>query len=324
MVTTSKQTKVFEINIIWEFLRENINVIIFLIMILMGGLVSDKFFTMQNFNNLVRQISVNGVMAAGFTLVVLSGGFDLSVGSTLSLCGVLAMSLQKVIPLYYALGIAILVGAVIGLLNGFLIKVTRGGLSETFLITLGVSLVGSSLALTYTKGYRIYYSGNGDYLKIGQGSLFGISISAIIMVVIFIVFQIILKKTAYGRKIYLVGGNKEASYLSGININRIKISVFVIAGICASIAGIMLTSRTTAATYNAGAGYDFDAAIATFIGGNILGGGKGGMLQTVIGVLILGMVGNILNLAGVGPSGQLMFKGLILLVSIWIDSIKRK
>lgn len=136
--------------------------------------------------------------------------------------------------------------------------------------------------------------------------------------------EIVLKKTRFGRQIYLTGGNKVAAYLSGININRIKFATFVIAGVCAALAGVVMSSRTTAAVYSMGNGYDFDACIAVLIGGNVLGGGKGGMVQTFIGVMIFGLISNVLNLATIAPVVQIILKGVILLLAILLNGIKRK
>jgi ribose/xylose/arabinose/galactoside ABC-type transport system permease subunit len=307
-----------------EWIRANINLMILLLMIALGSLISEQFLTLSNWQNILRQVAINGIMAAGVTSVFLAGGFDLSIGATLSLCGCLAVGLQATLPMGFAVSIALVVGAFIGFLNGQLIKITRGDLSETFLITLGVSLLVTSIALTYTNGQSLFTERGSAYSYWGQGKISGVPFSALIFILILIILEIVLKKTQFGRKIYLTGGNKVAAYLSGINTNRIKSSTFVIAGICAALAGIVMSSRTTAAIYSMGNGYDFDACIAVLIGGNVLGGGKGGMIQTFIGVMIFGLISNVLNLATITPVVQIILKGVILLLAVLLNGIKRK
>ena len=308
-----------------SWIRENINLFILLLMILIGTCASQQFLTSQNILNFIRQISINGIMAAGVTFVLLAGGFDLSIGSILGVCGCLAIGLQgSGVPLWAALVCSILAGCLLGLLNGILLKVTRGGLSETFLITLGTSLVAQYIALTYTKGNNLYSQRGTAFSFIGQGNVAGIPFATILMILIMIILQFILVKTRYGRMIFLTGGNKETAFLSGVPVLLVKITTFMIAGACAATAGIVTASRTTSASYTMGNGADFDACIAALIGGNILGGGKGGMVQTLIGVCIFGLITNILNLSGVNSVLQMVIKGLVLLLAVALDGLKKK
>ena len=307
-----------------ELARENINLLILIVMIIIGSLVSKQFLTLQNWQNISRQIAVNGILSVGVTLVFLAGGFDLSIAGTLSLCGCLAVGLQSSMPIPLAVFISIFVGSLMGALNGILLKITRGDLSETFLITLGTQLVGSSLALTYTSGRSLFTTRGSSYDFFGRGTIMGFPFSAIILISLMIILQFVLSKTSYGRKIYLTGGNKAAAFLSGINVSAIKISVFTFAGFCAAVAGVVSSSRGGTAVYTMGNGTDFDACIAVLIGGNVLGGGKGGMFQTLIGVVIYGLISNILNLATVPPPVQTMLKGTLLLLAILLNGLKRK
>lgn len=308
---------------VWELMRENINLMILIGMLILGTVISPNFLTARNLMNVLRQISVNGVMAVGFTFVALAGGFDLSIGATLAVCGCFATGLLLKTNMAVAITVALLAGAAIGLANGILLKITRGALSETFLITLGMSLVGTCIAMTYTGGFSVNVAKGHPYRFIGQGTIAGIPFSVILLVIIMLAGQIVLSKTSYGRKIYLTGGSKETAFASGINVSWIKTSVFMIAGVLAAVAGIMQSSRTTTAVYSMGDGADFDACIACFIGGNKCGGGKGGMFQTLIGVIIFGLISNILNLGGVESSAQQILKGAILLLAIVLDGFKR-
>lgn len=306
-----------------ELARRNVNLLLLIAFIAAGALVSDSFFTERNILNIMRQVSVNGIMAVGFTFVALAGGFDLSIGSTLAVCACFCTGFLSSMNMWVAIAACIAVGAFIGCLNGLMIKVTRGGLSETFLITLGMSLVGQCVAMSYTRGYSMYVPKGSPYLYLGQGALLGVPASVLLLIALMVLGQFVLSRTRYGRKIYLTGGNKETAFASGVNTHAVKTSVFVIAGACAAIAGIVHSSRTTTAVYTMGEGADFDACIAVFIGGNKLGGGKGGMLQTLIGVLIYGLISNILNLGGVGSSAQQISKGAVLLLAIVLDGVKR-
>jgi ribose transport system permease protein len=308
-------------------LREQVSLIILVLMIIIGTVSSEAFFSYRNLINVLRQTSIVGILACGFGMVFLMGGFDLSMGAVLSLCACLVIGFMKATSFGVAVIITVATGIILGLLNGFLITLTKGDTSETFLITLGTSLLVFSIALTYTGGYNLYFDSvaeNSPFIFFGQGYVWKIPFPVLLFFLLLVSFQVILKKTMIGRKIYLIGGNKKASYLSGINVRRIKIIVFTIAGFCSAVSGIILASRTTAAAPRAGEGYEFDAVIAIIIGGMKIGGGKGGMGQVIVGALILGLITNILNLAGVNPVNQIIIKGLILLGVIVLDAVRSK
>ena len=304
--------------------RDNTNLLLLLIMIITGSMVTEHFFTFNNLMNLFNRVSINGIMAVGFTLTFLVGGFDLSIGATLSLAAVLCIIVEKKTgtPVYGYIT-AVSVGAGMGLLNGFLMKVTRGEAGEAFLITLGTSLVGTSLALSFCSGLDVYGTGAPWYKIIGQGRIGGLlPVATFIWLMIMVIVQIIIKRTKVGRHMLLTGANKQAAYLSGINVNQMKIVAFTAAGILAAVAAIVMVARTTAASPRSGTGADFDAAIATIVGGNSLIDGKGGMVQVFIGVLIYGLITNILNLLAVESHVQYIIKGLVLLLAICLDKLK--
>lgn len=305
--------------------RDNTNLLMLFIIVLVGVIMSDNFFTVSNLMNLLNRVSVNGVMAAGFTMVMLIGGFDLSIGATLSLCAVLCVGLENSTG-SALLGISVAIGAgvLMGLLNGFLMTVTRGEMGEAFLITLGTSMVALSAALTYCNGYDLYGVNADWYKAVGQGHFAGFPIAAIIWIVIMVILQVVIKKTIFGRHMLLCGANKRSAYLAGVNIGKIKIVAFVLAGVFAAVAAIIMTSRTTAASPRSGVGGDFDAAIASIIGGNSLVGGKGGMVQVFIGVIIYGLITNILNLLGIDSVIQYIIKGIVLLLAICLDNLQER
>ncbi|MGI6776872.1 MAG: ABC transporter permease [Acetivibrionales bacterium] len=313
------------INII-KFLRNNINLCALIVLLIIGTLASDSFLQPGNVLNVLKFISINGIVAAGFTVVCLSGGFDLSLGSTVSVCACLFMGLQKTSGIGAAIVFSLLAGAAFGLFNGTLLRITKGDLGDTFLITLGTSLIGQSIAYTYSKGYNIYADDSFSpvYRFIGHGEVLGIPMPIVIMATIMIFLQFLLKKTSFGREIYLIGGNKVTSYMSGINVHTYKTIAFMIAGMCAATAAMILTSRTTAASPRSGFGYDFDAAIAAVIGGNRVGGGRGGLAHTFIGAVIFGVLTNIMNLLNINPVLQMIIKGVMLVLALLADNLREK
>jgi len=307
-----------------SFIKNNISIIVFMFLLLLGTLLSDNFLTSKNLLNVFRQASIIGIIAAGFTFVRVSGGMDLSLGSTVSLCAVLAMGTlrdtgNQVFP---AIIVALLAGAGMGLLNGLLLKFIRGDVSDTYLITLGTALIGSGLAYTYSGGYNIYPKGESAYRIFGIGSVAGFPMPAVILILVLLILQFVLKKTTFGRKVQMIGGNREACYMTGINVHNIRTYTFMIAGICAAIAAIVLTARTNAAAPTSGTGYEFDAIIATIVGGNTADGLRSGMLLTLAGILIFSVITNIMNLMNVDTVLQTILKGIILALALWANKLR--
>lgn len=305
--------------------RDHTNLLLLIALIIAGALLSENFFSWTNLMNLMRRISVNGVMAIGFTMTLLVGGFDLSIGATLSMCAVLCVGIEKTSG-SAALGmtVAICAGLAMGAFNGILMMITRGGSGEAFLITLATGMVGTAIALTYCSGLDIYGVNADWYKAIGQGNVATFPIAAIIWIVLMVIMQVIIKKTRFGRRMILSGANKKSAFLVGIDVNGMKLFGFTMAGLMAALAAIIMTSRTTAASPYSGNGADFDAAIASIVGGNSLVGGKGGMVQVLIGVMIYGLITNILNLTGIDSVVQYIVKGLILLLAICLDKLNRR
>ena len=312
------------------WVTDNINLVFLIVMVLVGCLASENFFRWDNLMNLFRRITVNGIMAVGFTMTLLVGGFDLSIGSIMSLCAVLLIGVGNTTQNFpLALLVCVAAGLAMGLVNGLLMKLTRGGSGEAFLITLATGMVAASLAKHYCNGSELYYKfrsgvGAGVFEKIGQGSVLTIPICSLIWIAIMILFQIIIKKTQLGRNVLLTGANKNSAYLSGVNVGALKVMAFAIAGLMSAFAAVIMASRTTGASPNSGAGGDFDAAIASIIGGNSLVGGKGGMVQVLIGAIIYGLITNILNLMGVASVVQYIVKGGVLLLAICLDNLKKR
>lgn len=305
--------------------RDNTNLLLLIALIIAGALSSENFFSWTNLMNLMRRVSVNGVMAIGFTMTLLVGGFDLSIGATLSMCAVLCVGIEKSSgSAILGMSVALAAGLAMGALNGILMVVTRGDSGEAFLIMLATGMVGTAIALTYCSGLDIYGVNADWYKAIGQGNVATFPIAAMIWIVLMVIMQVVIKKTRFGRQMLLSGANKKSAFLVGINVNAMKFTGFAIAGAMAAVAAIIMTSRTTAASPYSGNGADFDAAIASIVGGNSLVGGKGGMAQVLVGVMIYGLITNILNLAGVDSVVQYIVKGAILLLAICLDKLNRR
>ncbi|MEJ6979893.1 ribose ABC transporter permease [Pedobacter sp. P351] len=295
------------------------------------SLLSDKFLTVDNGWNVLRQISVNICISVGMTLVVLTAGIDLSVGSVLALSGAIAAGLLKSgigLPNDSILGFTLLgtilagivTGSALGFFNGWVI--TRFKVPP-FVATLAMLTVARGFTMLWTKGYPISNLGS-NFAFIGTGWFLGIPLLVWIATVIVVAAIIISNKTAFGRYIYAIGGNENASRLSGININKVKILVYTIAGALAAIGGIMVTSRLDSAQPNAGMSYELDSIAAVVIGGTSLSGGRGTIMGTVLGAIIIGVLNNGLVLLDVSPFWQQVVKGFVILLAVIIDKANSK
>ncbi len=314
---TSKVEKQMNVK---ELLVKYKSLIGLVLLIAVVSIMSPAFLSTKNIFNILRQTSINAIIAAGMTFVILTGGIDLSVGSILAISGAVCASLlasgQSIIVGIIA---AIVIGALVGFLNGFIIA--KGKL-QPFIATLATMTVLRGLTLVFTDGKPITL-GSGklavDFGQIGGGMIFGIPTPAIIMLVVFLVCAYILNQTKMGRYTYALGSNEEATKLSGLNTDKIKIWVYTISGILASIAGIIITSRLFSAQPTAGNGYELDAIAAVVLGGTKLAGGKGKISGTIIGALIIGVLSNALNILDVSSYYQMMVKGIVILIAVLLD-----
>ena len=308
------------------------SLIALIILCLVISLLSDKFLTSTNAWNVMRQISVNICISVGMTLVVLTAGIDLSIGSVLALCGAITAGLLKngiEVPssnLYIGFTIlgatvaGLLVGALIGWFNGWTITKFK---VPPFVATLAMLTIARGLTMLWTKGFPITGLGE-NFAHLGTGWFLGIPLPVWISGIIVFIAVIITNKTKLGRYIYAIGGNENAATLSGINIKRIKIAVYTIAGALAAVGGLLVTSRLDAAQPNAGTGYELDSIAAVVIGGTSLSGGRGSVLGTVLGAVIIGVLNNGLVLLNVSPFWQQVVKGFVILTAVVIDKANSK
>jgi ribose/xylose/arabinose/galactoside ABC-type transport system permease subunit len=289
------------------------------LLVVVMTLLSKTFFTTSNLLNVLRQISITAIIALGMTFVIITGGIDLSVGSTLALCGVIATSTAHPgeYPLILSIGLAIVVGAFVGFVNGFIIAKTD---IAPFIVTLGMTSIARGSALLYTNG-RPVIDLSEQYTDIGQGLLLGIPIPIFIFLFLILVTLILLHKSKFGRYVYAIGGNEMAAKVSGINVSSVKMVVYTIVGALAGVSGLILSARTNSGAPNAALGYELDAIAACVIGGASLAGGRGTILGTFVGALIIGIVNNGLDLLNVSSYLQSVIKGIIIIVAVLIDKM---
>lgn len=311
------------------WVRNNTNLLLMFALIIVGALTSENFFSTDNLFNVLRRITVNGMLAVACTMTLLVGGFDLSIGHTMALSAVLCIGFEKSTGnAVVGIIMALCAGLAMGLVNGLLMKLTRGGSGEGFMITLATGMMAQALAKWYCGGseiIRLDIPTELDWFKsLGQGDLLGFPICALIWIAVMVILQIVIKKTTFGRKMLLTGANKKAAFLSGVDVGAVKVISYVVAGFCCGIAAIIYAARFTSASDGAGVGGDFNGAICSIIGGNALYGGHGGMVQVFIGTVTFGLISNILQLLGLSTAVQYIVQGLILLLAINLDNLKKR
>lgn len=304
-----------------SFMEKIIPFIGLILLIIVVSILNPSFLDLSNLLNLLRQISINGLIAFGMTFIILTGGIDLSVGSILALSSAfIALMITSGVDPIIALIIGVLIGFVLGAVNGLL--VTKGNMAP-FIATLATMTIFRGLTLVITDGNPITNLGDSYLFQLfGKGYFIGIPVPAVTMIIVFVILLIILQKTTFGRHTYAIGGNEVAAKISGIKVNKIKILIYGISGLMSALAGGILTSRLNSAQPTAGTSYELDAIAAVVLGGTSLTGGKGRIVGTLIGVLIIGVLNNGLNLLGVSSFYQQVVKGVVILIAILIDRKK--
>jgi putative xylitol transport system permease protein len=298
--------------------------------VISGQWPENSFTTADNFLLILYQVSVNGILAIGMTLVILSGGIDLSVGSVLAFAGMFAASFATGseeatrwsggYPAAVPVVAALVAGAACGALNGWVVARFR---IQPFIATLGMLLAARGFTMALTGGNPISNLSPG-LRWFGAGRALGIPIPVVLLAVVFAVSWVVLRKTVFGRRIYAVGGNEASARASGIKTARVKIMVYAISGFLAGLAGIVLTAKTGSAQTNAGSSYELDAIAAAVIGGSSMSGGVGGVSGTLFGALIMGVINNGLDILGVESYYQLIVKGALIVGAVALDVSRRR
>jgi ribose transport system permease protein len=327
---SSAESKWVGKSILWNQAARFQSLLVLILMIVAMSLLSDRFLTSANGWNILRQISVNICLSIGMTMVILSGGIDLSVGSVLALTGAIAAGLIKfAVPVPWlgvevqfttwgAILVALFVGVILGWFNGQMITRLK---IPPFVATLGMLSIARGLTMLWTKGFPI--TGLGDAFAIlGTRTALGVPMPVWIALTLVLLFTVLCNKTRLGRYIYAIGGNEQAARFSSLNVNRVKVIVYTFAGALSAIAGLITTSRLDSAQPNAGTGYELDSIAAVVIGGTSLSGGRGSIIGTVIGCLIIGVLNSGLVLLDVSPFWQQVIKGSVILLAVAIDRLR--
>lgn len=303
-------------------LRDQSALVLLVVLVIAGGLSSDVFLTTRNLLNILWAVSLLGIVALGQTLLLLTSRFDMSVAAVVGLAGIVTVLAQiggfGLVP-SVLLGLG--AGALVGLCNGALVLATG---ANPFLVTLGTNLLVYSFALSLTQSKTLYATIPAFNL-LGRGQLFGfLHYSVILFLVLALVLEFVLRRTIFGRTIYVIGLNQIAGRMSGLRIRAATLASFVLCSTLAALAGVIMTSRINSTVANAGFGMDFDSIIAAVLGGTSLFGGRGGTLRTIIGVLVLGVLNNLLVLLNVPTEAQQVAKGAVFLTVVWADSVLRR
>ena len=292
------------------------SVLILLVICVFATILSPSFLSVTNLFNVFKQITVAGIVGCGMTFVILTGGIDLSVGSILGLSGVLASGvLASTGNTAVAVAVSLTVGIACGAVNGFFVSVC--GIPPV-ISTLGMLTLLRGVILVYTKGSPIPIKSDA-YKFFGKGSIAGIPVPVIILIIVFLLAHYILTQTSYGRSVYAVGGNREAARLSGIRVKTSEFLVYTLNGLMCGMAGLILTARLGSAQSTSGTGIEMDAIAAVILGGTSLSGGVGFVLPTVVGAMIMGIIDNILTLMNVNPHATNIVKGAVILIAVLVD-----
>jgi ribose transport system permease protein len=314
----SGSNRTFDFATWWD--RVGILVVLVILVALMAA-IAPNFASTDNLLNIARSISINAILAAGLTFVILTSGIDLSVGSIVAVSGVVSVlaAVHGFNPLW-AVVFGLAAGALAGLVNGWLTAYLS---LAAFIVTLGTMSFLRGLGYTMTDGQPIV-SNELSFRILGNGYVFGIPLPVIIMAIVYLAAWFVLERTRYGRHVYAVGGNAEAARLAGVPVKRIILSVYVIGGLCAGLAGIIFAARVVSAQPTAGTGYELDAIAAVVLGGTSLAGGRGRIIGTLIGSVILGVLSTGLILMNVPFFTQLLVKGCVIVLAVAIDSLKQR
>jgi ribose/xylose/arabinose/galactoside ABC-type transport system permease subunit len=298
-----------------RFLRRWGVALALVLLFVVSATIADRFLSLPNLLNVARQIAIVGVLAIGMTFVIITAGIDLSVGSILAVAAVTTADMVNAAGPVAGVATALAVGAGLGLVNG--LGVTYGGV-QPFIMTLGMLAFARGLAFVFTGGRPIPTT-DPAFLDIGSGRILGIPNPAILFIVLLLLAAFVLRQTTFGRSVYAVGSNDEAARLSGVPVRRVRILVYVISGLCSGVAGLLYASQLGVGTPIAGEAFELDAIAATVVGGTSLFGGQGTIVGTFMGAALLGVLSNILNLTGVDPFVQRLFRGALIVFAVMLQ-----
>jgi ribose transport system permease protein len=302
-------------NYIRRLWNNNSSIFALVVLVVFAAISSDKFFQVSNIMNVLRQTSIVGLIAIGMTFVVIGGGIDLSAGSVLALSGgVIILMQSQGLPIVLCILGGCIAGILVGIMNGLFI--TKAKLAP-FIVTLAVSTIARSLLIHFANGATLIGKNDQAFTRIGNGKIGVVPIPVIIFAIVAIIAHFVLNNTKFGTYIYAIGGNEKTAVYSGIRVDRIKIATYMVIGLCIGLASMIESARlASVSSSSSGILYELDAITAVIIGGTSLNGGKGRISGTIIGMLILGIISNIMNLLGISPYLNGAVKGLIILIAV--------
>ena len=303
-----------------DILRNYGTVIAFVVLFVVLSITSPAFLTPRNLHNIVDQSAHIGIVACAMTMVIIGGCFDLSVGATFAIAGSLAAMIARAGHIELGILTGLLVGLMLGLINGGIVTLLR---INSFIATLATSLIIRGLALVLTGGLLIIVS-DPKFALLGQGRFLEIKYPVFIFIGFVAITWFILSRTTFGRYVYAVGGNAEAARLSGVRVGLIRTLTFCLTGLAAGLAGVITVSRIAQGVADIGTGVELDAIAATVIGGTSILGGEGAIWRTVVGVLLMRLIGNGFNLLNVPPFYQSIFQGAIIICAVALDTLSRR
>jgi ribose transport system permease protein len=304
-----------------RLVRDNTALLLLITLVVIGGVFSDVFLMPRNLLNIMSAVSILGIISLGQTALLITCNFDMSVAAVVGLSGIITVLAQVAgCDLASSMALGLVGGLIVGLLNGLLVVCTG---ASPFLITLGTASLAYATSLTLTHS-QTFYATIPAFNTLGRGSLFGVlQYSVLLFLILAIILEVVLRRTILGRCLYVIGFNETAGRLAGLPTRTAKVTVFALSGGMAALAGLVMTARTGSTVASAGAGMEFDSIIASVLGGTSLFGGRGGALRTIVGVLVLGVLNNLLVLLGVPLESQQIAKGIVFLVVVWADSVLR-
>lgn len=304
-----------------KFILKYIMHFVLVIMCIVLSFANDNFLTSSNLINIIKQISIQSIVAIGMTMIIITGNIDLSVGSIVAFSSVIvAMLMNTGVPIPVAILLAILISGLLGFISG---GVTAKLKLHSFLVTLALMQAIRGIAQTITGGYP--KAGLPDVFgKIASAYIGPIPLLVIYMVIFYVVFIFILKYTSFGRAIYAIGGNQESARLSGINVEKVKTLVFIISSMLCGVAGVLLTSKVRSGDPTSAVGWEMDTIAGAIIGGTSMSGGEGNLTGTVVGLLFVGVLSNGMVLLGVNAYMQSVVKGLLIFLAVIINSIQKR
>lgn len=302
----------------YNYFQEFILLVVLLVLGTVFSLLTDTFLTIPNILNVLLQISIIAILGFGVTIIIISAGIDLSLGSVMALVGMgtAAILTSSTPSIFLAILGGLLIGGIVGFINGITVAYIH---LPAFIATLAMMSIARGVALVVTNAIPIYNLPE-SFLFLGSGFLWGIPTPIYVMIGLYFILDFILRKTKFGRYIYAIGGNEEATRLSGINIRRYKLLVYIVGGICTGVAGILFTARLGSGQPTAGVGYELDAITAAILGGTNLFGGSGNLIGTLIGAFVMGVISNGQALLNISSYVQNIVRGIIVILAVGIST----